>query len=68
MTFFPLHNTLGIYKEPRQVFFGVKGVLSLTFEKCMNKQNTPAQQRTSISARSASEGEEVHFLYDGGKL
>ena len=35
---------------------------------CMNVQNTPTQQRTSISAQSVLEGEDVHSLYDGGKL
>ena len=35
---------------------------------CMNVQNTPTQQRTSISVQSVLEGEGVHSLYDGGKL
>ena len=32
--------------------------------KCMNMQNTPAQQGTSISAQSVLEGEDVPLLYD----
>ena len=35
---------------------------------CMNVQNTPTPQTTSISAQSVLEGEDVHSLYDGGKL